>query len=59
MANVLNEEKKQEVLALGRLGWSLRRIQQECLVVRQSRMRSYRESLQASELGRVNKAYGF
>lgn len=27
MANVLNEEKKQQVLALGRLGWSLRRIQ--------------------------------
>ena len=28
MANVLNEEKKQQVLALGRMGWSLRRIQQ-------------------------------
>jgi hypothetical protein len=28
MANVLNEEKKQQVLALGRLGWSLRHIQQ-------------------------------
>jgi hypothetical protein len=28
MANVLNEEMKQQVLALGRLGWSLRRIQQ-------------------------------
>ena len=28
MANVLTEEKKQQVLALGRLGWSLRRIQQ-------------------------------
>src|SRR5271170_4256920 len=28
MANVLNEEKKQQVIALGRLGWSLRRIQQ-------------------------------
>jgi transposase len=28
MANVLNEEKKQQALALGRLGWSLRRIQQ-------------------------------
>src|SRR6516165_6818385 len=25
MANVLNEEKKQQVLALGRLGWPLRR----------------------------------
>jgi transposase len=28
MANVLNDAKKQQVLALGRLGWSLRRIQQ-------------------------------
>jgi transposase len=27
MVNVLNEEKKQQVLALGRLGWSLRRIE--------------------------------
>jgi hypothetical protein len=27
MANVLNEEKKQQVVALERLGWSLRRIQ--------------------------------
>lgn len=25
--NVLNEEKKQQVVALGRLGWSLRRIE--------------------------------
>jgi pimeloyl-ACP methyl ester carboxylesterase len=28
MANVLNEEKKHQVLALGRLGWPLRRIHQ-------------------------------
>ena len=28
MANVLNEETKQQVLAPGRLGWLLRRIQQ-------------------------------
>jgi transposase len=27
MANILSEEKKQQVLALGRLGWSLRQIQ--------------------------------
>jgi hypothetical protein len=26
--NVLTEEKKQQVIALDRLGWSLRRIQQ-------------------------------
>jgi transposase len=28
MANVLSDDKKQQVIALGRLGWSLRRIQQ-------------------------------
>ena len=27
MSNVLAEEKRQQVLALGRLGWSLRRIE--------------------------------
>jgi hypothetical protein len=26
MSNVLSEEKKQQVIALGRLGWTLRRI---------------------------------
>jgi len=36
MANVLNEEKKQQILALGRLGWSLRRIQQATRVRRET-----------------------
>src|SRR6202166_2273441 len=36
MANVWNEEKKQQVLALGRLGWSLRRIQQATHVRRET-----------------------
>ena len=27
MSNVLSEEKRQEILALGRLGWALRRIE--------------------------------
>ena len=36
MANVLNEEKKQQILALGRLGWSLRRIQQTTRVRRET-----------------------
>src|SRR6202521_5582517 len=36
MANVLNEEKKQQVLALGRLRWSLRRIQQETRIRRET-----------------------
>ena len=36
MANILNEEKKQQVLALGQLGWSLRRIQQATGVRRET-----------------------
>jgi hypothetical protein len=36
MANVLNEEKKQQVLALGRLGWSLRHIQQATRIRRET-----------------------
>ena len=36
MSNVLNEEKKQQVIALGRLGWSLRRIQENTGVRRET-----------------------
>ena len=36
MSNVLNEERRQQVLALGRLGWTLRRIQQETGVRRET-----------------------
>src|SRR5215470_18841058 len=36
MANVLNEEKKQQVLALGRLGWSLRQIQKATRIRRET-----------------------
>ena len=36
MSNVLSEEKRQQVLALGRLGWPLRRIQQETGVRRET-----------------------
>ena len=36
MANVLNEDKKQQVIALGRLGWSLRRIEQATGVRRET-----------------------
>src|ERR1700692_694031 len=35
VSNVLNEEKKQQVIAFGRLGWSLRRIQRETGVRRE------------------------
>jgi len=36
MANVLNEEKKQQVLALGRLGWPLRQIQKATCIRRET-----------------------
>jgi transposase len=36
VSNVLNEEKRQQVLALGRLGWPMRRIQQETGVRRET-----------------------
>jgi transposase len=36
MANVLGDEKKQQVLALGRLGWTLRRIQEATGVRRET-----------------------
>src|SRR3984893_10408741 len=36
MSNVLSEEAKQQVVALGRLGWPLRRIEQETGVRRET-----------------------
>jgi len=42
MVNVLSEEKKQQVLALGRLSWSLRRIEQETGVRRETASRYLR-----------------
>ena len=36
MSNVLSEAKKQQVMALGRLGWPLRRIEQETGVRRET-----------------------
>jgi hypothetical protein len=36
MANVLEDEKKEQIIALGRLGWSLRKIQQATRVRRET-----------------------
>jgi len=36
MSNVLSEEKRQQVIALGQLGWPLRRIEQETRVRRET-----------------------
>lgn len=39
MANVLSREKREQVLALGRLGWSLRRIEEATGVRRETASR--------------------
>src|SRR5215472_18614188 len=36
MANVLKDEKKEQIIALGRLGWSLRKIQETTRVRRET-----------------------
>ena len=36
MSNVLSEAKKQQAIALGRLGWSLRRIERETGIRRET-----------------------
>jgi hypothetical protein len=36
MSNVLNEQKKQQVITLGKLGWTLRRIQPATGVCRET-----------------------
>jgi hypothetical protein len=36
MSHVLSREKREQVIALGRLGWSLRRIEQETGVRRET-----------------------
>ena len=36
MSNVLNEEKQQQIIVLGQLGWSLRRIEQQTGVRRET-----------------------
>jgi hypothetical protein len=36
MGNVLSKEKREQVIALGRLGWSLRRIEQATGVRRET-----------------------
>ena len=44
MGNVLKEAKKQQVIALGRLGWSLRRIQKNTGVRRETAATYLREA---------------
>ncbi len=44
MANVLDSEKQQQILALGRLGWTLRRIEQETGVRRETASRYLKQA---------------
>jgi IS30 family transposase len=44
MSNVLSEEEKQKILALGRMGWSLRRIARETGIYRDTAARYLREA---------------
>ena len=44
MGNVLNDEKQKQVIALGRLGWTLRRIQKATGVRRETAADYLREA---------------
>jgi transposase len=44
MANVLDSEKQQQLLALGRLGWTLRRIEQETGIRRETASRYLKQA---------------
>ena len=49
MSNVLSEAKRQQVIALGRLGWPLRRIEQETGVRRETASARFLERDEYSE----------
>jgi transposase len=56
MSNVLSEEEKQKILALGRMGWSLRRIARETGMYRDTVSRYLREaSITVRKPGRPGK----
>jgi transposase len=52
VSNVLSEEKKQQAIALGRLGWSLRRIQRETGIRRETISAYLKEAAVALRLPR-------
>jgi transposase len=57
MANVLDREKQQQILALGRLGWTLRRIEQETGVRRETISRYLkRAGIEVRRPGRLGHA---
>jgi len=56
MSNVLSEEQKQQILGLGRVGWSLRRIERETGIHRDTAARYLREAgVAVKKRGRPSK----
>ena len=58
MVNVLNDDKKQQVVALGRLGWSLRRIE-EATAVRRETVSGYLRAAGVAVRGRGGQPKGW
>jgi len=54
MANVLNDEKKQQIMALGRQGWSLRKIQ-ETTRVRRETISAYLRGVGEAQSGKYRR----
>lgn len=55
MSNVLNEQEKQQVIALGRLGWSLRRTERETDVRRETASAYRKTGIPVASPGRRKK----
>ena len=55
MSNVLDDTKQQQILALGRLGWSLRRIEQ-ALAVRRETISGYLKAAGIAVHGRGRRS---
>jgi hypothetical protein len=53
VSNVLSEEKKQQVIALGRLGWSLRRIERAASCAFDEETMIAEPAIQTAELSKV------
>src|SRR6188768_4177533 len=55
MSNVLDNDKQQQILALGRLGWSLRRIEQ-ALAIRRETISGYLKAAGIAVHGRGRRS---
>jgi len=57
MSNVLSTDKKQQVIALGKLGWSLRRIEEATGVRRETASAYLKAALGGDHERRQNRPY--